>query len=87
MLEFPGQESNGEGRELPTIAVGWDAEGQQVLLQFDAAQFRQWPFVVMVLEMAVKKAEELQRMAAVKALQDRAAEEKQAQALRRNLGL
>jgi hypothetical protein len=52
-----------ETKDLPLIAVGFDSDRQQVFLQFDHDQFKQWDFVVAVLKMAVAKAEFMTRKA------------------------
>ena len=45
-----------------TIKVLWDAETQSVGLQFEQAEFRNWDFVVGVLNMAMDQAKAMRAM-------------------------
>jgi predicted TIM-barrel fold metal-dependent hydrolase len=42
-----------DAKKLPTILVGWDEANQKVVLQFVSSQFKEFPFLKAVLQMAV----------------------------------
>ena len=87
-------EQNGEAKMLPTIQVGWDADTQEVHLQFSPQDFKKWEFVIACLNMAVAKAEHTQKVNQVMAMQREAQAQAQneaqaavhAQTIRRSLG-
>ncbi len=77
---------NGESvARLPTIEVAWDAENQLPHLNFQIADFRTWDFVIAVLGMAVRAAEQNHRMALLTAAQQAGVEHAQSEAIRRRL--
>ena len=81
MIESP----NGEPKELPAIQVLWDAENQAVGLVFNGGKdgdFKQWAFVIGVLQMAVEKAKEMQQGAAMQAMMAQQQAQSMAQKLR-----
>lgn len=74
-----------EKENLPTLSVGWNAEAQGVALHFDPKQFRSWEFVVGVLQMALAKAEQAQRLQHAQQMQRAVMEQAQNQALRQQI--
>jgi len=80
-------QQNGEQQkiaQLPVIAVLWDEKSQVVHLQFDGGEngaFKRWEFVLAVLDMARRKAEDGLKMTQLANLQKQVAEQQQAQAI------
>ena len=74
-----------EGKQLPAIAIGWDAEVQDVAVQFDPKSFKTYEFVIAVLDMAKSKMEKIVKMQHVQQLQANAAEAQRTQALMQKL--
>lgn len=75
------KETNGEPKKLPAIVVMFDADSQQVGLQFRQEDFKNWEFVCAILEMAKSKAEDLKRIAMAQQLQAQQAARMQEQNL------
>ena len=72
-----------EAKELLTMAVLYDPDTQSIGLRFDNAQFRNWEFVIGVLDMAKQKAEHMKRMAEIAMIQQQAQAQNLANQLRR----
>ena len=53
----------------PTLSITWNADEQTVGLKFQPSEFRNWQFVLAVLEMAKQAAEMNLRMAHAQAMQ------------------
>jgi hypothetical protein len=75
------------GQDLPGIQVLWDEKTQNVVLRFDPKQFRSWPFMIAVLEMASKEADKQWRLSQMNALVQQQQEAQQAQAMVQKLQL
>lgn len=64
---------NSQGQEdqadLPFLKCLWNAETQQVGLQFDNKTFKSWTFIMWVLDEAKRKAEEQYKMGLAQAAQ------------------
>lgn len=76
-----------DGRILPSIKIGWDAERQSAVIDFDQEAFKSLDMVKAVLEIAadlMKFNINLQRMAA---LQQQASAQQQAAQIRNGLRL
>jgi hypothetical protein len=69
-----------EERECP-IMVLFDPETQAVRLKFDNELFKQWNFIISILDMAKREAEGQLRIAQLNAMQRQAVEQMQAQQL------
>jgi len=78
-------EANGGPRRLPAITVAWDADEQDVLLDFSPEAFKKWPFVIAALGMAKAKAEQAYKEQQVAALRQAAAQHAADQQLRQRL--
>ena len=72
-------------KRLPTIHVGWDADAQQVTLQFVPDEFKQWEFLIAVLEMAKMKAEMAYKAFQMQQIQAAQQAAMQEEAVRRSL--
>lgn len=67
------------GQQLPTIQVIWDPDKQAVACQFKPEEFKAWPFVIAVLEMAKEAAKAQWQAMQMQALQAQAAQVQQMQ--------
>ncbi len=67
--------NNGGPKQLPAIAIGWNAEAQIVEIQFDPAHFKTWDFVIALLDMAKLQAENNRRLAQLRAMQQQSQDE------------
>ena len=80
---------NGESaaplERLPTIEIVWDADGQRAHLNFKVSDFRTWEFVIAVLDMAKRTAEQQYRMATLSAAQQAGADQAANEMIRRQL--
>jgi hypothetical protein len=81
MAQENGQEHH------PTIQVLWDEKTQNVALRFDPKEFRSWPFMIGILEMAAKECDKQWRLSQMMQLGQQAQEQQQAQALVQKLQL
>jgi hypothetical protein len=71
----------------PCLKIYWDAERQDVRLEFNTQVFRTWSFVQAILDMAKAAAESQQKMAQLAAMQQQQQQARQAEAVRRHLHL
>ena len=74
-----------EGKQLPALAIGWDADKQQVLLDFNPEHFRTWDFVLALLQMAQRKAETQLRSQQVQAMAEAQQQAQQNALLRKQI--
>lgn len=58
--------------EPPTIRLIWNAEQQSVDIGFNAAEFKNWDFIIAVLDMAKRNAEEQVRQNRLALMQQQA---------------
>ena len=83
-------EQNGEAPILvPSsgIRVKFNMEKQGAELEFSTEEFKNWEWVVAVLEMGRKKAEEMARISIAQNIQRQQQAAYESEALRRNLGI
>ncbi len=76
---------NGGPKEMPALAIGWDAEHQTVELQFDPIQFKTWDFVLVLSAAPDDKVRDGRRAALMRNMQEQQAAAMQGQALLHNL--
>jgi hypothetical protein len=69
------------------IKLIWDDESQGVAVQFNAAEFKTWDFVLGILEMARMKAEFAKRMTEMQNIQALHQQVNHDQRIRRQLGM
>ena len=65
--------------------MSWDAENKHVRLNFKVADFRTWEFVIAVLGMATRAAEQQARLAMLSAAQQVGAQQAMNEEIRRQL--
>lgn len=65
-------QANPVEKKVPALAVGWNAEEQSVFLKFDAKEFKNWGFVKSLLQMALWQAEQMEKEAILRDMQERA---------------
>lgn len=78
-------EDNSKTREVPAILIGWDQETQQVALKFDSVHFQTWDFVLAVLDMARRQAEDKKKESLFNTMQNAAQNQALEKQIRRNL--
>ena len=64
-----GQKAAGDPAFKNLIAIQWDPDTQEVMLDFKPAEFKTWDFVLAVLEMAKTYAEQRRKEAVMVAMQ------------------
>lgn len=79
--------ANGEEQKVPYVVILWNQQTQQVGLQFNSDDFRTWDFLIAVLDMAKRKAEDHRRVQQLQAMQQQQVEAMQIEAVKRNLGV
>ncbi len=77
---------NGEaGIQLPSIIIGWDEEAKTAHLGFDKENFKNFEFVLAVLNIATQQVEAMKRAAQLQQMQQQMQEAQQAAIIRSNL--
>lgn len=76
---------NPVAKQLPAVAIGWDAENQKIQLQFDNKQFKTWDMLIAVFELAKLEAQSQRQIALMANLQRQQVEAAQAEAVRRQV--
>lgn len=61
-----------EQKKVPALAVGWNPEEQSAFLKFDPKEFKNWGFVKALLQMALWQAEQMEKEAILRDMQERA---------------
>jgi hypothetical protein len=83
----PAQEPAADAPAEAVIKVKFDVARQDVALEFDTREFLTWAFVLATLDMARRKAEQMQRMVEVQQMQHQLAQQAQAQQIANGITL
>lgn len=81
----PEPKTNGQPAKVPEIKIGWDAEHQSIGLSFDTKEFKTWEFVLAVLKMAERRAEQEAEVARMQMMLHKQHTAMEAQAIRQKL--
>ena len=65
-------ESNDQKKKLPTLEITWDASTYDICLNFKEEDFKNWEFVIAILEMAKIRADQTRKQTMLLGMQQAA---------------